>query len=884
MDFNLLGNILNTETDFAGLKTAQRSMIRDLVFQEARINELEKRIVQLEEEVSQHVSRKEQLFTIQSSDEVDEGVGAVHEEHEVVEFAEGIEDNTDGKTSVLDPIHTGLAESYALGDFMSRPTLIHSYSIPQGEAFSNSRIFFPWLNYFTNPKIMKKLDNFAYIRCDLKLKFVVNSSPFIYGNYCAAYQPLPYFNRSLRTANPMPYNDRIMLSQRPNVMIESHKNKGGELTCPFFYHKDWLTLDNDGLEEMGELTLFQYAPFQAANPSATGNVTINVYAWAENVKLTGATVLNVQSDDEYGKGPVSKVASAVASVSSALEEVPVIGLFAKATTIGANAVGSIASLFGFTNVPVISDVMPFKNQPFHGFASSEIGVPIEKLTLDPKNELTIDPRVTGLDEDDELAICNLVGRESFIDISEWGQSLSKDDNIYQISVTPTNCQQLNSATNDTYYETPLAHVSRMFGNWRGSIIYKIKIVASPYHQGRLRVSYDPRGDVFAENDTDNVVVTKVVDLSVTDEAEFVIPYMQPQSWQEVDQTEPYPYWIFDSSFGFAPAYDDTVCNGRLRISVLNPLTGPDTTSNVQVLLFMKAGPDFELANPGAMPNHWTPLDVQSADEIVSADGKITYVMGEMTSRPVDANLVHFGEAIRSVRSVMRRTNYHMPRATFAYTVDPADSWVQTRVSSNIYPAHYGYTNSAYWNANRIVGTGATPGNPSYSHPVTWMSMCFAGVRGSMHYNYNQVGSFEYPSITVTRNLATLVSQAVSSGDYKARANELPTVGSVNSGCMLQNERTQNGVQFSVPFMSKYKFTPCDPYRFGRGDSTYYNTEEQNYSVIAHFDPASIVGTPYRTRYDVYCGIGTDFTLLNFIGVPPKHRYDIEVNGVYSTDV
>jgi hypothetical protein len=732
---------------------------------------------------------------------------------------------------------------------------------------------------------MKKLDNFAYIRCDLKLKFVVNSSPFIYGNYCAAYQPLPYFNQSLRSENPMPYNHRVMLSQRPNVMIESHKNKGGELTCPFFYHKDWLTLDNAGLEEMGEITLFQYAPFQAANPSATGNVTINVYAWAENVKLTGATVLTVQSGDEYGKGPVSKVASAVASVSSKLEEVPVIGLFAKATTIGASAVSSIASLFGFTNVPVIEDVMPFKNQPFHAFASSEIGVPLEKLTLDPKNELTIDPRVTGLDEDDELAISNLIGRESFIDISQWSQSLAKDDNIYQISVTPTNCQQSNAEVFDTYHETPLAHVARMFGNWRGSIIYKIKIVASPYHQGRLRVSYDPRGDVFAEDDTDNVVVTKIVDLSVTDEAEFVIPYMQPQSWQEVDQTEPYPHWILDSTFGFAPDYNETVCNGRLRISVLNPLTGPDTTSDVQVLLFTKAGSDFELANPGAMPQHWTPLAVQSADEIVSTDGKITYTMGEMTSRPVDANLVHFGEAIRSVRSVLRRTNYHMSRATFAYTPVDTDTWVQSRISSNIYPAHYGYTTGAYWEAPKLIETGYHPANPSKTHPVTWMSMCFAGVRGSMNYNYNQIGSFEYPSILVTRNLATMQSQSVTTGNHLNCANELASAGSVNAGCMLQNERTQNGVQFSVPFMSKYKFTPCDPYRFGRGNSTYYNTEEQNYSVIAQYDPVSIQGsTPYRTRYDVYCGIGTDFTLLNFIGVPPKYRYDIEVSAVSTTNV
>ena len=112
---------------------------------------------------------------------------------------------------------------------------------------------------------------------------------------------------------------------------------------------------------------------------------------------------SAQAGDEYSTdGVISKPASAISKASGMLSELPVIGPFMEATSQVSGAVGAVASWFGWTNVPVIDDVKPFKDLPFHSFSSSEIGQPIEKLTLDPKNELTVDPRVVGLDGKDEL--------------------------------------------------------------------------------------------------------------------------------------------------------------------------------------------------------------------------------------------------------------------------------------------------------------------------------------------------------------------------------------------------------------------------------------------------------------------------------------------------
>jgi hypothetical protein len=83
------------------------------------------------------------------------------------------------------------------------------------------------------------------------------------------------------------------------VYIESHKNKGGELTLPFFYHKNWLPLTITDTQAMGTLEMYPVTSFEAANATAVGPVSVLVYAWAENVKLAGNTVnLAIQARDE----------------------------------------------------------------------------------------------------------------------------------------------------------------------------------------------------------------------------------------------------------------------------------------------------------------------------------------------------------------------------------------------------------------------------------------------------------------------------------------------------------------------------------------------------------------------------------------------------------
>jgi hypothetical protein len=213
----------------------------------------------------------------------------------------------------------------------------------------------------------------------------------------------------------------------------------------------------------------------------------------------------------------------------------------------------------------------------------------------------------------------------------------------------------------------------------------------------------------------------------------------------------------------------------------------------------------------------------------------------------------------------------MYRATETTTITPGEIYYG-RISGNIYPQHHGFVPRGYYRADSALGTGEEYDyNPSVTHPITYMAMCYTGIRGSMHYNVNQVGSDNYADVCVSRCMGRPFKQSAASRTVFEDADFGSGYGTVASGQMLQNEKTQNGVSFTVPFMSKFKFAPVSARDLGTNRVTTYDMDENNFMMEYRVDANGLAG-PNTVRAKVYCGAGTDFTLLNFIGVPTKYKY------------
>jgi len=823
-----------------------------------------------------HISQKEtseklEKFTVQSADT--ENTPTEIDQKELVEFADAPQAAEVGHTMPLSSIDLNLDSEYAdLGRFMMRPVRVESFDLALGETTASSyRTFNPWLLFFSHPSIQNKLDNFAYVQGDLKIKAVVNASPFLYGEYWLTTQPLwknfgEQFGYTAITGN-----DRVPLSQRPHIVIQPHKNEGGTMAIPSINYRDWIPTTSAGIEEFNQCQLFAMAPIKSANGLAAGPVTVNVYAWMENVRLAGNTgKFAVQSHDEYGQGPVSRMATAVSGIASKLEHVPVIGRFAKATSLGADIIGGIAGLFGFTNVPVIEDSKPFKNQPFHAFASSEIGVPLEKLTLDPKNELSIDPSIANAESKDELALAHFCSRKSYIVNENWDSTDSVNTNLIESRVTPTMCKPVSIDGVIRWYDTPMGLASRLFSNWRGDLIYTIKVVKSQYHQGRLTISFDPTGASPFGTSPETLVNTYVMDISTEDEVRVRVPYMAPAQFLRIEPG------ITDNIYNqngpaVSRSYNSDYDNGILRIRVLNKLTGPDATAQVNILVFVEAADNFELANPSDPAFHSSIFAVQSADV-----KEVT--LGTSIPVPADTYLAHFGERIRSLRSVMRRDTFH-GAAKFITSGTYAESganYYVTRYDRNIYPCYYGFDPNGEHSAAEIVGAGTAPANFFRDTISNYIQACFVGVRGSYNYSINPLFSDSNCSLTAMRRnepITGALANAVVHSNSRQVDNDYRFVGC--AGMAITNADTQSSLQFSVPFMNRFRFVDTSPSKRLRG-TEHDDSENNNYLVQTR---SAVFGTQSEAyvlsnTWEMYGSIGVDYTPVGFVNVPLRWQYQI----------
>jgi hypothetical protein len=97
---------------------------------------------------------------------------------------------------------------------------------------------------------------------------------------------------------------------------------------------------------------------------------------------------------------------------------------------------------------------------------------------------------------------------------------------------------LTTTTSQTFIQgTPAWMVSRLFKFWRGDIIFRFKFLCTKYHRGRVRITWDPYGNVAGTPDSTTQVYNKIIDITSETDVEFKVPFIQETSYLRVPQTE-----------------------------------------------------------------------------------------------------------------------------------------------------------------------------------------------------------------------------------------------------------------------------------------------------------------------------------------------------------
>jgi len=787
-------------------------------------------------------------------------------------------------------------EIASLGRFLERPVMIYQYTWNEADTFDlTPPYFYPWQLYFNNTYIKSKLQYFSRLHCNLNLTFRFNASPFYYGMLRACYDPL-----STGKFEPLTTNDIMPMSTMPGITIEPQVSSSCEMVLPYLWPHTWLDTNvASQFAYMGKMYLQIFAPLRSANGVTGEGITISVYAHASEVEIAGPTTAPILQT-----GIISGPAGAIADFAKSLSGITSISPYARAVNIGATAVSRIAQIFGYSNPPITSDVQPFQNKVFHAFANTETSMPIDKLCLDPNNEITVDNRVTGASGDDPLLIKNLASIPAVIGVVSWDSSIAANTIIQYGEVSPVITQSQAGTGQTLKYYTPSSWVGNMFRFWRGGMRYHFRVVRSIYSKGRLIVSWDPNICPTSLG-IEAAVFSKVFDLS-SSEQEFIvdIPYKAISPWLKCVDTA-----CLSSSY--ISHYKDSK-NGCFVLGVLNPLTGPTATQEVSIIISAEAMEDMEFAAPDTLPLYTTQAAVQS--EIINGslpDG-IKQDGLNVAPNPVDQSIISYsdripeftvGERVASLRVLLHRTTKSMTQFLGLNTPGgtSVDPWCYHTVNCfDRLPPVYGfqYADSYAWGTS-VISTGSKPCNFCTNHPINWILAAFVGFRGTVnvHANVHTNGNVSdvsgmslartdhnFCGVNATNNVVRNTAYAyfgLNSGpqNIMRQCNDI-TTGTVpiplwptgQGGMTLTNGKTQMALSAAIPQYSRVRFTPAHV-NFRHGDFqdiAFYDTLrlDADFSVA---ETSDIDGMQFP-RVDMYWSTGVDFNPVFFCGVPRFYYY------------
>jgi len=810
------------------------------------------------------------------SDEVEEVLtGAVASEVTQATVAEFLDETPGGVWAVDSVQRSNLNDQQSeteLARFLSRPVLIKTHTWAQSDNYNTTTSWYPWYLFFNSPSIKNKITNYGLINCKLKLKFVVNAAPFYSGAMAFTYCPLQDITGSTIISDPLG-NELMLHSQRPKCWIFPQTCQGGELELPFFYHKNWLNITSStDTKAMGIITPCLFAQLNSCNGVTGTSIVVNVYAWAEDVKLHAPTMAAPLQSDEFEYKP-SQIASSVSRAAGNLSKVPVIGPYMKATSAVTSTFSKFAASLGFTNVPNIDKVAAVRQTPFPHNSTCDISVYTDRAAVDPKNEVSIDPRTVGLDGTDELSVKYIAQREAWIGNAILSSTDSVDALTLVSRVTPAIMNRYSSTTPNQY--TPMGYLCEMFKHWRGDIIFRFKFVCTRFHKGRVRITYDPLQNISTTIPDYTSVFNEVLDIGAEQDIEVRVPYMQATTYLKTNlQTGNYNL----QGTALAPTGD---CNGLITMRVVNPLSGPIANTAIPVMVFVRAADNIDFAWPSLASqtgsNVLSPYALQSHEVEYPIAPKQVIAGNSVSEGDPQRNLIHYGESVPSLRPLIHRLAY-------SHVIQPTASGSTNNFTVNhLYQSrrlkYYGYDLSGPYTAKNQANTANLNFmfcNMSYAQLI---SLLFIGQRGSITWSYNIESTMTTPPAFVSLKrydggIARASYIAQDTGNYTTNSicaqQFLTKYREAGSGTALTDQRAQPAITMNFPYYSQFNFQMVNPNAATLGASN-DGTDEDNICLeIVNQTPA--INSLFRAH--AWAALGPDYNFFFFINTPSLYYFAV----------
>jgi hypothetical protein len=740
-----------------------------------------------------------------------------------------------------------------LSSFFARPLLIQTITVAVGATTYVE--FNPWKRFIDNKRVINRLTNYNNMRGNMHVKFLINGNGFYYGKLIASYLPLKGsdgLEHSHATASPA---NICLATQRPHIFLDPCMSTAGQLDLPFFFWKDAMNIPAADWDQMGQIFVESINPLRNANGS-TSDVTITVFAWMSEVVLDSPTLtpapnLIAQAGEYKESDIISRPATVLSNAATAIS--PMLGSLAPYAMAVANSAGMVASMaksFGYSRPTSVEQ--PTKMTPRHicNLANYDVMDTGTKLSLDSKNEVTVDTRVMGLAGLDETSFTYLASISNYLRSTQWNSTQLTGTKLTTIRAWP--CHRIAHGTLVASAYPSYALPTFDFAYWTGTFVLKIEVVCSSFHKGRLLIVYDPNNTDAAPET--NVQHSYVMDIADTKELVIEAPWSQSRTFLNT-----VPGWPNQSitDVGLDNTGSNVSANGMIAIYVLNELTVPSsTTLPVEINVYGSFKDDFKVMCPersyaNAVFRNLTTQSGQmdcAEDCQMPNDTQVEYSAGG-DQRSEKQLAVYAGESITNFRALWKR-----PHLLYIFPKNTANNNLTTFVYP-LRPKPRG-TIPTFTNYNLTTNNG-----------LTTTAYAYAGWRGSIRYkcltqsNKTQVSI--YPSTWVGISFGTAakvinyVFGTTTTINDLARAMDLMFNPLRANKCQeTQISQHQPCVECEFPYYSLNRFFPHRKLDFE------FQTGERIVNMDTYTYDSTITG-----QHEVYVSTGEDFQVGFFTGLP-----------------
>lgn len=702
---------------------------------------------------------------------------------------------------------------------------------------------------FSNAAYADKVRGFFGFRAKMVCRVQVNSQRFQQGRLLLHYLPQTATMSTYRRLTALA--SLVTITQQPRVDLNLNEDTEVRLEIPYVSNSLYYSLA-DGSFDFGTFYLTVYSLLRTGSGATT--VNYSVYCHFEDVEVSfpavsqmGVKTLKARGGSSRGDvqdvelnnaglGPLSGGLARVAGAGMILSEIPMLSAFTAPAAWAAGVLSRAADALGFCKP---TNSAPTERRTLTSFAHMNNSNAIDnsvKMAVRSDNHVQMVPGFGGTDID-EMSFAHILGIPAYVQAVSWTTGQGVGASVYTNFCFLGNYEVRTVSGQSLRFCPPMGYVSNHFQWYRGSICYKIKVVKTEFHSGRLQISFFPGKNLAigtASLASSQYVFREILDLRTASEITVTMPW-----------TALTPYYKVTDSYGI------------IDVRVINPLIAPDAISTtVDVVLEVFCAEDFEFACP--VPARLIPSlyssqcgveRFRSQTGVVSATSEqSTHVIDESTVRPeIQPSLYCVGERILSIRQMVKRfTTMYVAASGIA----PANSFFSVDSSVNYVPS-----------------VGLTDGYKSLSEVRTDMlsyyAACFRFVRGGTRLKIID------PSVSGAWYVNTYQGAV---GSMSTAPVSFSTTSIVTNGLdqpVVVVPSLTGGIEVEMPY---YNATHASHVRIVTGFAGSSDVREATDSaMLLQINPAqtnAAAPTSYSPAMRIYRAAADDYSLGFFIGVPP----------------